>query len=229
MTQPGVEPDAVQAYYRDLWRRKTGPDPLRHPGQGATRTDIAGAMLHPGERLLDVGCWGGEGLERMGAATRFRELYGIDLLEPSIEAARAKGIRAERVDLNRQAVPFPDGFFDAVTCLAVIAQVFDPERVIAEFTRVLRVGGQLVLSVANIAALPYRAALLFGRLPVTSRDPGWDGGQLHYFTLAATRGLLERNDLAVRRMSASGRWLALRQLVPTLLSRELIFDASRVR
>jgi hypothetical protein len=107
--------------------------------------------------------------------------------------------------------------------------VFDPERVIEELKRVVRVGGQLVLSIANIAALPHRAALLFGRLPVTSRDPGWDGGQLHYFTAAATRGLLERHDLAVRGMFASGRWLALRQRFPTLLSRELIFDAERVR
>jgi SAM-dependent methyltransferase len=227
-THPGLGRDVVQAYYSDLWERKRGPTPPRHEGRGPTRTDIAGRLLRPGKRLLDVGCWGGEGLERMAVAPRFRELYGIDLLESSIEAARAKGIRAERVDLNHQVLPFPDGFFDAVTCLAVIAQVFDPERVVAELKRVLRVGGQLVLSVGNIAALPHRAALLFGRLPVTSRDPGWDGGQLHYFTAGTTRRLLERHDLLVRGTFASGRWLALRQLFPTLLSRELLFDAVRV-
>jgi len=222
-----VARDAVQAYYRDLWELKKVPASLRHEGRGPTRTDIAGRLLRPGVRLLDVGCWGGEGLERMGAASLFRELYGVDLLESSIQAARAKGIRAERVDLNHEPLPFPDAFFDAATCLAVLAQVFDPDAAIHELTRVLRVGGQLLLSVANIAALPHRLALVFGRLPVTSRDPGWDGAQLHYFTGAATRRLLERHGLAIRGVFASGRWLPLRQLVPTLLSRELIFDAVR--
>jgi SAM-dependent methyltransferase len=186
-------------------------------------------MLRPGERLLDVGCWGGEGLERMGAAGGFRELYGVDLLDASVEAARRKGIRAERVDLNHETLPFPDEFFDSVTCLAVVAQVFDPERVVAELGRVLKIDGQLLLSVANIAALPHRTALLFGRLPITSRDPGWDGAQLHYFTEAATIDLLERHHLRVRRTSATGRWLWLRQLLPTLLSRDLVFDAERER
>lgn len=227
--EPVPEQDAVQTYYQDLWARKTGPDPIRHAGRGATRTDLASRLLRPGHRLLDVGCWGGEGLERMGAGAIFDELYGVDLLDASVEAARRRGVRAERVDLNHQPLPFPAEFFDAVTCLAVIAQVFDPERAAAQLGRVLRIGGQLILSVGNIAALPHRTALLFGRLPITSRDPGWDGGQLHYFTAAATTGLLERNGLRVQRIHATGRARRLRQLLPTLLSRELVVDAIRVR
>jgi SAM-dependent methyltransferase len=221
--------DAVQDYYRDLWRRKAGRDTQHHEGRGATRTDVAARVLTSGDRLLDVGCWGGEGLERMGAPRLFRELFGVDLLESSVEAARAKGIRAETVDLNHQALPFTDGFFDAVTCLAVIGQVFDPERIVKELRRVLRVRGQLVLSVSNVAALPHRAALLVGRLPRTSADPGWDGGQLHYFTLSTTRALLTRHDFAVRRVLATGRWLGLRQLWPALLSRDIVFNAVRER
>ncbi len=218
--------DAIRRYYDELWVRKTAGAPEAGTS-AASRTDVARRLLSPGTRLLDVGCWGGEGLERMEAASRFPELYGVDLIPASVEAARARGIQASVVDLNQQALPFADGFFDAVTCLAVIAQVFDPVRAVAELARVLRPGGQLVLSVPNVAVLPNRLALLLGRRPRTSPDPAWDGGQLHYFTLGATRELLERHGLRVRAVAPTGRWLAPRRLWPALLSRDLVFDARR--
>lgn len=219
--------DAIGHYYDELWARKAGVAPPRPEGRGATRTDVARSLLLPGARLLDVGCWGGEGLARMQAGGSFAELHGVDLIPASVEAARARGIKAEVVDLNAQPLPYADGFFDAVTCLAVIAQVFDPERAVGELSRVLRPGGQLVLSVPNVAVIPNRLALLRGRLPRTSPDPGWDGGQLHYFTLRATRDLLERHGLRVRAAHPTGRWPALRRLWPAFLSRDLVFDARR--
>ncbi len=218
--------NAVQAYYDRLWASKAGC-PAAHDIVGPTRTDVARRLLRPGTRLLDVGCWGGEGLGRMDAASRFSELYGVDLIPASVEAARARGIQASLVDLNQQALPFADGLFDAVTCLAVIAQVFDPERTVAELARVLRPGGQLVLSVPNVAVLPNRLALLVGRRPRTSPDPAWDGGQLHYFTLGATRDLLERHGLVVQSVHPTGRRPMLRRVWPALLSRDLVFDVRR--
>jgi SAM-dependent methyltransferase len=177
--------------------------------------------------MLDVGCWGGASLERMSAHNMFRELHGVDLLESSVQAARARGMKAEVVDLNQQSLPYDEGFFDAVTCLAVIAQLFDPGWALFEIRRVLRPSGQLILSVPNVACLPNRLKLLVGRRPRTSPDPGWDGGQLNYFTLSHTRKLLEQTGFEVRAVYAVGRWSRLRGAWPALLSRDLVFDATR--
>jgi SAM-dependent methyltransferase len=225
--QQGSRHDTVHDYYEDLWSRKASPTTVPHIGRGATRTDVARSVLIAGDRLLDVGCWGGDGLARMEAAGRFRELYGVDLVPASVEKARSRGVRAEVVDLNLQGLPYSDGYFDAVTCLAVVPQVFDPERAVAELARVLRPEGQLVLSVSNVAFLPIRLALLRGHLPRTSPDPGWDGGQLHYFTLGATRELVAGHGLRVIGIHATGRLVSLRQLWPSLLSRDLVFDLRR--
>jgi SAM-dependent methyltransferase len=45
------------------------------------------------------------------------------------------------------AIPFDDGYFDAVICNAVIEHVEDPERVLAEIARVVRPSGVLYLCV----------------------------------------------------------------------------------
>ncbi len=221
--------DSVLTFYRRLWEQKASvPPQAQTRSHGATRTDVARGLLCSGERLLDVGCWGGDALERMNARPLFHALHGVDLLDSSVGAARARGIEAHVVDLNHQSLPYADDFFDAVTCLAVIAQVFDPAGTVIEMRRVLRPGGQLILSVPNVASLPNRARLLLGRRPRTSWDPGWDGGQLHYFNLVDTRGLLERCGFKVLSVHPVGRWAGLRRVWPTLLSRDLVFDARRL-
>ena len=133
-------------------------------------------------KLLDIGCWGGKSLQLMGAFEQFEELYGVDIIKESVESARQIGIKATQCNLNEEPLPFDDNYFNVVTCLAVIGQIFDPYFVVKEIHRVLKINGILILNVPNVASLPNRIRLLLGRLPVTSRGPGWDGGQLHYFT-----------------------------------------------
>jgi SAM-dependent methyltransferase len=94
-------------------------------------------------RILDIGCGSSP---YFLSHTYFREKYAIDQLPP---AAGTPGILWHRLDLNvAPRIPFDDGFFQAVTLLAV-AEHLDPaalEQLLGEARRVLAAGGRLVLT-----------------------------------------------------------------------------------
>src|SRR6266851_5348927 len=81
----------VLTFYRRLWEHKTSaPQQAQTRSHGTTRTDVARGLLCSGERLLDVGCWGGDALERMKARPLFHALHGVDLLDSSVGLAASR-------------------------------------------------------------------------------------------------------------------------------------------
>jgi 2-polyprenyl-3-methyl-5-hydroxy-6-metoxy-1,4-benzoquinol methylase len=154
-------------------------------------------------RLLDVGCAGGE-LGALCAARGWR-VHGADAEPALVEAARARGVDARAVDLERAALPWPGGTFEAVVAAEVIEHVVDTDHVLAEIARVLRPGGALVITTPNLASLENRLRLLFGRYPMWM-DVGVAGtGHLRYYTPRMLRHQLERHGLTVERHV--GNWV----------------------
>lgn len=174
-------------------------DPYAH-----SRLEAARNWLTVGERLLDIGCWGGEGTLATGALEKYREVHGVDITEVSVDRARERGIRARVVDLNREPLPYDAAFFDCVLMLAVLEHVMDPYFALREIRRVLRPTGTFVVAVPNAASFSNRVRILFGRAPVTSREPGCDGGHLHYFTPHDLKRLLEETGFRVVARATTG-------------------------
>jgi methionine biosynthesis protein MetW len=215
-------PSAARRHWlrRFIWDPFVGP--LANP-----RHEVALSLLQGGERLLDIGCWSGYFLEGVRERKLYRELYGVDVVAEGVEAARAKGFQAQVVDLNREPLPFPAGYFDAVTILAVLEHVFDPYAMMREIARVLSPGGEFVIAVPNVGWLTNRLRLLFGRLPVTSGDPGWDGGHLHYFTQHALDRLLQREGFDILARKTTGARPYLREWWLSLLAPEFVYRCRR--
>jgi methionine biosynthesis protein MetW len=181
--------------YGEIWRQKI----LREPdvaADGESRTNAAASRIGGGARFLDIGC--GEGTLATRVRNLFTEIHGIDISEEAVQLAIRNGVRALRVNLNVDPIPFPENHFDVVTALDVIEHVFDPMRLVREIHRVLTPRGYTVISTPNIRKIQRVLTLVRGRFPRTSYDPvGYDGGHLHYFTSQDMRTLLERQGFEV--------------------------------
>jgi ubiquinone/menaquinone biosynthesis C-methylase UbiE len=107
--------------------------------------DLVSARLHPGSRVLDLGCGRGGVMERLhGRATL---LAGID---PDLDSLLSRRIPGGWVACSRaEALPFPDAAFHLVCCSWVLEHLSDPASSFAEVTRVLVPGGHFVLLTPN--------------------------------------------------------------------------------
>jgi 2-polyprenyl-3-methyl-5-hydroxy-6-metoxy-1,4-benzoquinol methylase len=103
-----------------------------------------------GKDVLDAGCGVGYGVEILASAGA-RAVTGIDL-DPAAVATAAErfGAHAEAfLQGDVRELPAADASFDVVVCFETIEHVEDGARALAEFRRVLRPGGVLVVSSPN--------------------------------------------------------------------------------
>lgn len=97
-------------------------------------------------RILDAGCGTGGFLAKLRAAYPEAELFGLEYAELAASRAAAKA-DAQVAAGTINALPFPDAQFDAVVSLDVLCHMaVDEPAALAEFRRVLRPGGRLVLN-----------------------------------------------------------------------------------
>ncbi|HXV57205.1 MAG TPA: class I SAM-dependent methyltransferase [Gaiellaceae bacterium] len=106
------------------------------------------ADLHAGWRVLDVAT--GSGNAAIAAARLGCEVVGVDYVPALLERARvraaAEGLDVELVEGDAEALPFPDGSFDAVTSVFGVMFTPDHARAAAELLRVCRPGGTIALA-----------------------------------------------------------------------------------
>lgn len=116
--------------------------------------------LPSGTRVLDAGC--GEGV----LVDEYADRLAIEGLDPNYAAERVR-------TGSLTALPFADGAYDRALCLDVLEHLTFEEqpRALAELHRVLRSGGELLVSVPNLAHLQSRIHfLLLGRLIRTAAE-----------------------------------------------------------
>ena len=108
--------------------------------------------LSSGKRLLDVACGAGGPALRIAAATGC-SVVGIDLHEQAVTTAisiAAQGGLAERSEFlatdATRPLPFSDASFDAITCIDAINHFPDRRQVIAEWARLLKLGGRMLFT-----------------------------------------------------------------------------------
>lgn len=92
-------------------------------------------------KVLDIGCGAGHLANHL--ASKKHLVSGIDLSENSLALARERDVTKSVKYLysNAYTLPFEDHAFDVVCAMDLLEHVEEPERVIAEASRVLKPGG----------------------------------------------------------------------------------------
>ncbi|MBJ6107444.1 class I SAM-dependent methyltransferase [Hymenobacter sp. BT523] len=112
---------------------------------------LAALRLPRTAAILEIGCSGGPLMQRLRAAG-YADVTGIDVSEPAIELARARGV-ANASLMDGAALEFADARFDVVVASDVLEHIEDEARALHEWTRVLKPGGQLLVFVPAYAHL----------------------------------------------------------------------------
>lgn len=100
-----------------------------------------------GRRVLDAGCGEGYGTEILAATAA--EVVGVDLDKAVVGRAATRYRRARFETADLQALPYPDGSFDAVVSLQVIEHLPSPRDFLGEIARVLAPRGTAIVSTPN--------------------------------------------------------------------------------
>lgn len=107
--------------------------------------DIVDAL--PRGVALDAACGTGRHAEHLAALGH--RVIGVDLTPKMLDRARARVPSGEFHVGDLRHLPLPDDHVDVVVCALALTHVSDLGAVFAEFARVLRPGGHLVISDAR--------------------------------------------------------------------------------
>ena len=128
-----------------------------------------------GGRILEVGV--GTGLS-LSQYARSNQLVGIDISEPMLEKARER-VAKERLNhvqsidvMDAENLDYPDGSFDVIVAQYVVTAIPNPEKALDEFVRVVRPGGEIIITTRVGAETGLRGAIEKLLMPITSRL-GW--------------------------------------------------------
>lgn len=148
-------------------------------------------------RLLDFGC----GSKPYKDLLEVREYVGVDFENPGHDHS------SETIDVyyDGKRLPFLDTSFDSALATEVLEHVFEPDQILRELHRVLKPGGNLLVTlpfVWNEHELPYDAAR---------------------YTQGGLRHLLERNGFEVVVLEKRGTfWSTLMQLWNVFLAESIL-------
>ena len=194
---------AAQGFYEEQYRE----------GGELSRTSklLTIACVPEGERcrVLDVGCGTGENSQRIAA--KGHTVYGVDISANAVDKYRRRGFEGRVMDVE-EGLDFPDESFDLVYCSEVIEHLVAPEALAREAFRVLRTGGQLVLSTPNSAFWVYRVLGLLGWTVSDLQHPK----HLQFFSRRSLRRLLRATGFVPKEEFGRNMYLILPPL-PGLL------------
>ena len=117
---------------------------------GVSERQLRRTGLRQGMRAIDVGCGTGAVTRTMARIAAPEQVVGVDIsaarLTQARELAAADALEVEFVEGDACRLPLPSASFDYASSNFLFEYLPDPERALAELSRVVRPGGTVVVA-----------------------------------------------------------------------------------
>jgi len=107
--------------------------------------------------VLDLGCHSGALRDFLPSNTGY---IGIDISDDALKKQKFDAVCADVSYL-----PFKDNVFDCVFAVEVLEHLYSPRKCVKEVWRILKHGGEFIVSVPNLAMVLNRLKILLGKHP----------------------------------------------------------------
>lgn len=167
--------------------------------------------------ILDFGCGNGQLILEMMKLNPRARFIGLDVSDIALQAAKKRISNVELLPIqDGGSFPVESGRVDFVFTSEVIEHVYDTENAISELSRILRKGGQLLLTTPYHGFLKNIALVLFG----FDKHFNPTGPHVRFFSNKALFALLAKHGLRVLSHGYYGRFFPFSHSVYVLAVKE---------
>jgi SAM-dependent methyltransferase len=121
----------------------------------------------PFHSVLDIGAGPGDDLLITRQVNPSARLHAVEVNPVSIQRLQGLGIEVYPINLEREPIPVNDGCFDVIIANQILEHLKELYWVFHEMTRLLPVGGNLIIGMPNLASLHNRILLALGKQPTS--------------------------------------------------------------
>ena len=98
-------------------------------------------------KVLDIGCGNGYMVNLLNELGW--DSFGLEMSEIAVRAAQEMGLKIQCGSIDDDVEYYPSGSFDAVLMLQVLEHLYDPLKVLIKVHKLLKPGGQLIVTTPN--------------------------------------------------------------------------------
>ncbi|MFC2040943.1 class I SAM-dependent methyltransferase [Chloroflexota bacterium] len=180
-----ISPEVVEEYYDNVYAKPPIAKVQRRREESGYARFLDLLEVEPGKILLDIACGSGGLLAQ--AERRGLCCYGVDISGVALaEAQRRTKATLQRANVN-EGLPYPDNYFDYITCLGSLEHFQNQAIVITEMHRVSKISGKICILVPNNDYILHKLHYEVDKQPIINR-----------YSPKKWRELLENNGLLIQ-------------------------------
>lgn len=98
------------------------------------------------ENIADAGCAGGYMTNQIAKLFPNAKIIGLDIYSSAILHAKKKYPRIKFLKCDLHQIPFPNNYFNLITCYETIEHVIDPPKVLKELKRIAKKKSTVIIA-----------------------------------------------------------------------------------